>query len=218
MKNWTLRKKNTSNNECVDWEASVYQTEIDYITQRVLWYMQYIMSAFFCWTITPKKNRGEPFCLPGTHQICLNLKWLLQSCKGLRPTLSFGEGTDATGVSNPQGMTPGFPGKSTYHHLSPRCRDQVDWKNWNQMEKKRRSTIPEINSSPRKETIVFQPSIFRCYVGFREGALLSLEVNFQKLQGDFSCKVSNRESIACFAWYPVVVEQMAICGSSTRKH
>jgi len=55
----------------------------------------------------------------------------------LRPTLSFGEGTDATGVSNPQGMTPGFPGKGTYHHPSPRCRDKVDWKNWNQMEKKK---------------------------------------------------------------------------------
>ena len=36
-------------------------------------------------------------------------------------------------------------------------------------------TLPETNIAPenrhsQKETIVFQPSIFRCYVSFREGS------------------------------------------------
>ena len=57
-------------------------------------------------------------------------------------------------------------------------------------------TLPETNSSAlknmpfQKETIVFQPSIFGCYVSFRKGS--PIQMNWSSLAGVF--KVHNFES------------------------
>ena len=60
-------------------------------------------------------------------------------------------------------------------------------------------TLPETNSSPLKighpkRKLVFQPSIFRCYVSFREGIYLGV---ISQLKRSKSCRLLDRvENIA----------------------
>ena len=64
-------------------------------------------------------------------------------------------------------------------NFAPNCLWQPGHSHPSEMLLASRATLPETNSSPLKmghpkRELVFQPSIFRCYVSFREGIYTSL--------------------------------------------